>query len=174
MEEFKYPDEKRSGSSILKWLFFGCGGCLILVALLIVFLIVSGAWVFKRAVITDSANVLAVAHDIMDFTLPGDSRGAFAMDVGFSMAIVHDGHDIEESRSLLVLASFPMSWSGSQEESIKRKLDTVIHEEETYTVENQETRMDTLCGQKVELQVQNGTVERNGTRAPMTLYQTIF
>lgn len=165
--------EGRSSGSAVKWILIGCGTVVILGVLLVGTLSYFGYRAIKQRVETRPQEAERAARAIMEFEIPGGSKGLFAMNAfGFKMAAVQSWK--EPPDVVLILGSLPASWgSGEAEKSIDRKLREVAPNRENIVVEKMFTRQDRLCQQTVNVIVKEGWLEGNGRKIPMSTLQTL-
>jgi hypothetical protein len=112
------PQKKRGG--VLKWVLIGCGGLLVIIAVVIGGLV----YMASRGVSTDAAKVEAIAQEILPFEKPAGYRGVYSM----SMLGVRSAMLMESGGpGSIMLMTFPSQ--GANREDIERRVNTAMEKQ---------------------------------------------
>ena len=155
----------------MKWVAIGCGGA----SLLFIGLVVGAFFWFKQAINLsfDATQAEDVARNIMDYEIPGGSKGIISTSVaGFEFAGVTSANDPDSV--ILFLGKVPPDAQGSEaqlQESLEQSMEQQMNE--SFTVKNQRTESRQLCGQTVNVDIIEGEQTDTNQSVPVFNYQTL-
>lgn len=162
---------KKSGTG--KWIAIGC-----LIPVLLILGASVAAFFFGYKFITknfvvDPSRAEKTARSIMEYRFPGGSQGLFAMNImGMEMAAVQSRRTPPEAA--LILASFPPFMASQADENFERSVRDNFSNRRNLKVKSTRRIKKRLCGRRVTVVVQNGTMDDGGNRSrPMTSYQSM-
>lgn len=168
------PPPASKSSSFWKWLLIGCGGLLFVGILVCVGLFFAGKAILSDRFTTEPNKVETLARSLMEYDMEGGSKGVFSMDLGFKLAMVTSGD--HPPQSFLMLAEFPKSWVKGKkdlESEIRIQLEKQAQQQKHGfrfdTIRKEEM---TLCGQQVNVQICEGTINEKGDERPCLVYLT--
>lgn len=173
------PPEGPGGSyekprkGVYRWVALGCGVAFLLSVVLGVVAVAMCARAARSAFVDDPVKAEQVAREMIDFEIPGGSKGVFAMDMVYRMAVVSDLAD--PPKIALVVATVPATGSGMSREDLERQMrqsmDQQMKQQSISLVETQ-TKEYALCDHPVQVVVQRGTVQRPEGAVDMAIWQT--
>jgi hypothetical protein len=165
------PIEEKKPSSVWKWIGLGCGGILLVCIGLGVGLI----YLAQRYVSVDSEKAQKTAQSIMDYKIPGGSRGLMEMNIA-GMKFVGVTSASNPNETMLMIGQMPKELSTdttefnkSFEESFKQQTGQRFQSSK----ERQESK--TLCGQTVNVTISEGEMMswKEGSNVPAVSYQAL-
>lgn len=165
------PEAKTSGN-VLKWLGIGCGAFIVLAIAGIAGMFFLAKQFFDLSF--DSKKAEQIANSIMDYQIPGGSRGIMSMDVsGVEIAGLMSASNPEDA--MLILGKVPpalQSSSAEFQDSFQRSLQQ--QQGSTFKEISNRTESRPLCGQTVTLSISEGEQMSAGssTAVPAFTYQT--
>jgi hypothetical protein len=164
------PDEHSQSANPLKWVAIGCGGCLGLSVLLVGVL----AFFVSRMVSfsVDSEQVEADAQQLFDYRLPGESQGVLAMSL-FGVELQQVATLETPPDVLLSMGRLPAYLQGDDaQQAFVEALQEEVTVETNYQVLDQRVESASLCGQTVNVMVQEGTYQEDQTSYHTMSYLT--
>lgn len=164
------PTKRRGG---VKWVVLGCLGALVLSVILAAILFALCARAARGAFVDDPARVEQIAREMIDYEIPGGSRGVFAMDMIYRMAVVASTED--PPSIALVVAHVPSGTTSMSKEDLERQINQSMEQQmqgQDLSIEEAETRTEMVCGQEARVLVQRGTVQRPQGPVETTMWQT--
>ena len=152
----------------LKWIALGCGGCL---GLIVLFAIVAG--IFASRVLQFAVgpeNVEEQGKELFTYALPGGSKGIVSLDL-FGLQITQVATPGSPPAAVLTLGKVPAYLQeGANETTFAETLQEQVTLEGTYNLLEQRTEARTLCGQPINLLVQEGQFEDEEVRSDAASY----
>lgn len=165
------PIEEKKPRSVWKWVGLGCGGML----LVCIGLGVGFIYLAQRYFSVDSQKAEETAQSIMDYKIPGGSRGLMEMNIaGMKFVGVTSASNPDEI--MLMIGQMPdglstdtAQFNKSFEESFKQQTGQQFQSSK----ERQEAK--TLCGQTVNVTIAEGEIMswRQGSNVPAVSYQAL-
>ena len=160
---------KTNRGNIWKPLLIIAGIVVFLAAILVGVGVFIGYRAYKARVVTSPVEAERKAREIMNYNIPGGSKGMFAMDLtkemGMKMAMVQSAG--ASPNIVLVLAEIPQAWTKDQAGAEQRMKDSTQSKEQL-KVNRTLTVQETLCGEKVNVIEKDGTLDEKGKESPAT------
>jgi hypothetical protein len=151
--------KKKSGA--LKWILFGCGGILLLVAIGLGGI----AYIFYRGANTDPAEAELIATEILPIEIPAGFKGRFSMNMmGMKMAALGSGGNRSGDQSVIMLMTMP-GGKANQEAMRKRMQENLERQGGASFGDTQLRASETFRfrGSDIQGQVRGGARGRPGT-----------
>lgn len=147
-------------------------GILVLVGIaLIAITMFLGYQFLKSRISTEPEKAKALAQEIMDYDIPGGSKGTAAVIMGYKMAIVQS---LETYPNItLVLAAAVKSRSSDFQQSVEQQLNN-LSKREHILVNTTENLSQKLCGQDTTVIVKEGTMKIKDEEIPITSCETFI
>ena len=162
------PTEPKKSGNIWKWLGCGCGGTLLLGIGLIGGLIYYG--LSKLNVSFDSQKAETVAKSIVDYKIPGGSRGFVSAKIQeIELAGVTSAENFGDV--LLVVARFPKGTASI--EDVKKAIQQSMTNQNSgqFEVKSEHQETEKLCGQDVSVTISTGESTSGSNSVPTLNYQ---
>lgn len=154
-----------------KWIALGCGGCLGLSVLFAVLLGVFISRTMRFAI--ESEDVDLQGQELFTYSLPGGSKGVLSIEV-FGLQITQFANLDQPPSALLTVGKFPAYLeAGADQETFADTLQEQIAVEGNYELVEQRTEERTLCGEPVNLLVQEGRYQNGETTTDAASYFTL-
>jgi hypothetical protein len=167
------PPARARGSGTWKWIAIGCVGALALGIVLGAVAVGMCVKAARGAFTEDPDEVERIAGEMIDYRIPGGSRGLFAMDVIYRMAVV--GSLDEPPSTVLAVISMPSGMTGMSEEELERQLESAMDRQgHNHSIQETEVRTESICGHEVDVHVQQGAVQTDQGERHVTTWQATF
>ena len=161
------PNQPQS-TNTAKWVALGCGGCLGLIVLFAVVVGIFASRVLQFAIGPD--NVEEQGQELFTYSLPGGSEGIVSIDL-FGLQITQVATPDNPASAVLTIGKVPAYLEeGASEEAFADTLQEQVTLEGTYNLLEQRTEARTLCGQPINLLVQEGRFEDEAVRSEAASY----
>ncbi len=155
----------------VKWFALGCGGCLGLTVLVVVLLGIFVSRTTRFAL--EPEAVETEGQTLFTYTLPGEGKGILSMEL-FGLQITQVATSDSPPSAILTVGKVPGYLEpGVNQDSFADTLQERITVEGTYQLQEQRTEERSLCGQSVNLLIQEGQYQDGQTRSDAASYFTV-
>ena len=161
------PGQPPKSGGVLKWILLGCGGLLLIGAILIGV----SVYLVSRSFNTDPGKVEAVAQEIVTFEKPAGYKGAFSMSMmGMTSAVLVAGPD--GSGGSIVFAVIPAA-QGNQEQ-FEKQLKASLEKQGQNQEVTEQRKAETFKVRGRDVTAQVGVVSPKGSEARSLQYTITF
>jgi hypothetical protein len=161
------PGQPPKSGGVLKWILLGCGGLLLIGAILIGV----SVYLVSRSFNTDPGKVEAVAQEIVTFEKPAGYKGAFSMSMmGMTSAVLVAGPD--GSGGTIVFSVIPAA-QGSQEQ-FEKQLKASLEKQGQNQEVTEQRKAETFKVRGRDVTAQVGVVSPKGSEARSLQYTITF
>ncbi|HLO89498.1 MAG TPA: hypothetical protein VK203_31435 [Nostocaceae cyanobacterium] len=168
MTNSQSPQTKKSGN-VWKWVGIGCGGALVIGIGLLAALVYTVQKTLNLSL--DPQKAEEIAKSIVDYEIPGGSRGLVALDIqGMKIAGVASASDAQAV--MLMVLQAPNQGNLSSEE-LQESIEQSRKNQNTGQFESKSKRQEKkqLCGQNTSITISEGELTNTLTRIPAITYE---